>query len=208
MSDTESSKNTNNKGENKACLIIIPSITNASSTSSRGSYMPRDLMNFSVKTFCLREDDDLSLRHEDARKGFTGTFLQSRSKFDEEHEGDKILNAQMRNINNLRIHIDNFFFVGQLRDHLDVDFGMDVVAPTEDGSAKEGGNGYTVLSGDLRVNIGSKNQIFPLMTIAETLVYEMAHAYLMLFSAWNCEKCDGARLSTIDLPGDGHGLIF
>ncbi|RYP36928.1 hypothetical protein DL767_003176 [Monosporascus sp. MG133] len=223
MSDTESNKSTKkgeNKGEkkekklahrHKSMPTYYPFDNKYVVDLEPGSYMPRDLMNFSVKAFWLREDDDLSLRHEDARKGFTGTFLQSRAKFDQELEGDKTLNAQIRDVNNLRTHIDNFFFFGQLRDHLDVGFGMDVVAPTEDGSVKEGWNGYTVLRGDrchLKVNIGSKKQIFPLMAIAETLVHEMAHAYLMLFSARNCEKCDKARLGTIGLPGDGHGLIF
>ncbi|RYP43092.1 hypothetical protein DL770_011846 [Monosporascus sp. CRB-9-2] len=223
MSDTESNKSTNKKvekkGEKKENLVhrhktmptYYPFDNKYVVDLEPGSYMPRDLINFSVKTFWLREDDDLSLRHEDARKGFTGAFLQSRAKFDQELQGGKTLNAQIRDVNNLRTHIDNFFFFGQLRDHLDVDFGMDVVTPTEDGSVKEGWNGYTVLRGDrchLKVNIGSKNQIFPLMTVAETLVHEMAHAYLMLFSARNCEKCDKARLSTIGLPGDGHGLIF
>ncbi|RYP07092.1 hypothetical protein DL764_002724 [Monosporascus ibericus] len=220
MSDAESNKSTNKKGEKKEMTLAhrhksMPTYYPLDNTYvvdlEPGSYMPRDLMNFSVKTFWLREDDDLSLRHEDARKSFTRTFLQSRAKFDQEFEGDKTLNVHIRDVNNLRAHIDNFFFFGQLRDHVDVDLGMDVVAPTEDGSVKEGWNGYTVLRGDqchLKINIASKNQIFPLITIAETLVHEMAHAYLMLFSARNCEKCDKARLSTIGLPGDGHGLVF
>ncbi|RYP48637.1 hypothetical protein DL768_005481 [Monosporascus sp. mg162] len=221
MSDTESNKSTDKKGEIKGenklahrhkSMPTYYSLDNKYVVDLEpGSYMPRDLMDFSVKAFWLREDDHLSLRHEDARKGFTRTFLQSRAKFDQELEGDKTLTAQRRDVNNLRTHIDNFFFFGQLRDHLDVNFGMDVIAPTKDGSVKEGWNGYTVLRGNqchLKVNIGSKNQIFPLMTIAETLVHEMAHAYLMLFSARDCEKCDKARLSTIGIPGDGHGLIF
>ncbi|RYP08404.1 hypothetical protein DL765_008803 [Monosporascus sp. GIB2] len=224
MSDTESTEGTNQKGANKgekkqqqlvhrhkSMPTYYPFDNKYVVDLEPGSYMPRDLLNFSVKTFWLREDDDLSLRHEDARKGFTGTFLRSRDKFGCGIEAGKSLNGQKREVNNLRTHIDNFFFFGQLRDHLDVEFEIDVVAPTEDGSVKEGWNGYTVLRGDwcsLKVNIGSGNRIFPLMTIAETLVHEMAHAYLMLFSAWDCEKCDKARLSTIGLPGDGHGLIF
>ena len=192
------------------------------------TYKPRDLLNYSVKSFWCRDDDDLSIRHLNARKGFCARIGAYKPRFDVElstNDGNgndgtnNIVNSKRdaqieragKDVNVLKRFIDEFFFFGQLRNQIDLNTGIDVVKPLGDGKIMEGWNGYTELRAGrcrLRINVGTGDRLFPLIDVIETLVHEMAHAYLLVFSVKECDLCERARLSTVGLPGDGHGPIF
>ena len=176
------------------------------------TYKPRDLLNLSVKAFWLREGDDLSLLQQNAVRGFCSRFKQPRAKFDCNVGKEQQLAAQRECVESLKRYIDEFFFFGQLRRQMTTEYGIDVVKlPNNDPAAAGGWDGYTRMRAGqcrLKVNIGTGTQVFPLLSIVETLVHEMAHAYLMVFSDQKCEHCYRDRINTIGLEGDGHGPVF
>ena len=195
--------------DNKVDIELVP-----------GTYRPRDLLNYSVKAFWRRRDEDLSVRHLNARKGFRARFVASQERFNRQLSKSsdnhsnicefQIWRAQ-RDVNELKRYIDEFFFFGQLWNRVEFYAGIDIVKPTSDGTIKPGWNGFTSLRMGrcwLRVNIGTGDQLYPLIDIVETLVHEMAHAYLMVFSAEDCDACERIVPNTVGLPGDGHGPIF
>lgn len=176
------------------------------------TYRPRDLLNLSVKTFWLRLDEELNLRQLNARKGFCGEYEKGLRLFDCNVGGDgQQLARQQQCVNELKRYIDEFFFFEQLRRRVDLTSGIDVVKATEDGLIQADWNGHTQLRAGrcrLRINIGRGDRAFPLLAVVETLVHEMAHAYLLVFSDLRCAACRQDRLNTVGLEGDGHGPVF
>ncbi|KAK7747697.1 hypothetical protein SLS62_008943 [Diatrype stigma] len=179
------------------------------------TYRPRDLLNLSVKSFWLREDDQLSLRQLHARRAFCSEYERGLPLFDCDvaggDGGQQQLARQQQCVNSLKRYLDEFFFFDQLRRRLDLTAGIDAVRATGDGAIQADWDGHTQVHAGrcrVRINVGRGGRVFPLLAVAETLVHELAHAYLLVFSDRRCATCRRDRPNTIGLEGDGHGPVF
>ncbi|KAI1461709.1 hypothetical protein F4805DRAFT_242137 [Annulohypoxylon moriforme] len=174
-------------------------------TLYNNAYKPRDLLNYVVAAFYDRSGPQMNDKQVEAGIAFVCQFGERKGAYGKEVDPIGSLRGLQNEIKEFFSYIDDFFFFGLLKDHVQFNTGFDLVGNADGWTSWWIENGRAHTQVDL--NIGTGGRLYNLRYIVEWLIFEMVCAYLFAFGC-DCDKCFRDTLNTVGHYDDGHGPIF
>ncbi|KAI3320036.1 hypothetical protein HD806DRAFT_547570 [Xylariaceae sp. AK1471] len=185
---------------------------NYSPALKRAAYKPRDLLNFTVKAFYSREDDDLNPLQRKSLDNFVQAFNDRKDDYGKVFNNEQLASFQ-QDMQNFMEYLDGFFFFGRLSPTIELEAGMNTVSKKDPYTGEKWESRTTSCTEDdfrfirIRLNLGRDDKLHDLEALVGNILHEMIHAWYFYFGC-DCAKCDRDSLNTTGHPSDCHGPLF